>query len=944
MKKIYLFLLAMFGFALFVSAQKVSGSVTGILQDSVSASPLEDATVSVMRLPDSTLISFTLTRKNGSFEIRNLAAGDYLLAISFVGLKSYKKKFSVSAAHTEEDFGILKMLRADKALDEVVITEAPVKVSGDTISFKADAFKTKPNATVEDLLKKLPGVQVDKDGTVKAQGENVQKVYVDGKEFFNNDPKLATKNLTAEMVDRVEVFDDMSEQAKFNGIDDGSRSKAINLKLKKDKKKGLFGNAYAGGGSDQRYDAGISANYFKGATQTNVIAKSNNTNNMGFTLSDMMGMFSSGGSMMGGGNMGGGFGGGGGMTFMNGGGRGGFGGGNMSGLSLGSTSGGGITTSSQAGLNYRDTWSKHFDVNGSYFYNYAQKENTNNSFRQNFLTDSSINTADNTFSRSTNHNNRANLNMVVSLDSFNSIIYQPNLNFQKSATYSNDSLLSNSSNGKILNEGRTINSNSGDGFNWSNNLLWRRKFRRPGRTLSVALTNTWSDNDRTAYALNELTTQRYDQMSTTNNKTNNYGVSVSYTEAIARDKILEFNYNHTDNRNESDRKTFRKDASGNYEVPVTSQTNLFENSNLFDRLGTNLRIVKKKYNYQLGFAVQQTTLESNNLSTAKVVEQKATNYFPTASFNYQFQRSRSLRFNYRGRTNQPTASQLQDVVNEDNPLYIYKGNPSLRQEFTHNFTLSYNFFDVVKFRNLFAFLTFNTTQHKIGNAVEYRAGGVQFTQPRNISGVYNLSGNINFGLPIKHLQGGNFNTNTRIGYSQDANLVNNVKNYSRNLSLTEDLRLSYNYKEKLDLGVSASVTYNQVRNTVQKTANESYYTHLYSADATYTFSDGFILASDVDYTFNTGLASGYNQNFAIWNASIAKQVFKNKRGEIKASVHDLLNQNTSVYRTVNDNYIQDVRNSTLKRFFLLSFTYRISRMGGRALPPMMQRATRGMRF
>ncbi|HET7899406.1 MAG TPA: TonB-dependent receptor, partial [Flavisolibacter sp.] len=902
MKNVYLLLLAFFGFGSFAFSQKVSGTVKGSLQDSVSATALEDATVSVMALPDSTLISFTLSRSNGSFEIKNLAPGNYQVVASFVGLHTFKKKFTISAAHTEEDLGIVKLQRADKALDEITIVEAPVKVNGDTVSFKADAFKTKPNATVEDLLKKLPGVQVDRDGTVKAQGENVQKVYVDGKEFFNNDPKLATKNLTADMVDRVEVYDDMSEQAKFNGIDDGSRSKAINLKLKKDKKKGLFGNVYAGAGTKDRYDANLSANYFKGATQANVIAKSNNINNIGFTLNDMMGMFGGGG--MSGGNMGGGFFGGNGMTVV-GGGRG-AGGMNMSGMSLGSTTGGGITKSSQAGLNYRDTWSKHFDVNGSYFFNSAQKANDNTSVRQDLLQDSTITTSENTFSRSSNYNNRLNLNMVISIDSFNSIIFQPNLNVQKSETYSNDSLIAASSNKYLLNRGRTINSNAGDGYNWSNNLLWRRKFRKPGRTLSVALTNTLADNDRTSYTLNDLSAQRSDQMSTSQNKTNNYAVSVSYTEAIARDKILEFNYNHSDNRNESDRETFRKDSFGKYEVPVPTQTNLFENSNLYDRIGTNLRVVKKKYNYQLGFAAQQTTLESNNLSTKTAIAQRAINYFPTASFNYQFQRSRSLRVNYRGRTNQPTASQLQDVVNGDNPLYIYKGNPLLRQEFSHNITLSYNFFDVIKFRNLFAFLTFGTTENKISNAVEYKAGGVQVTQPKNISGVYNVSGNFNFGLPIKHLQGGNFNTNTRIGFNQDASFVNNVKNYSRNLSVTEDLRLSYNYKESLDMGISASVTYNQVRNTVQKNNNSTYYTHIYAADVTYTFPKGIILASDVDYRFNTGLASGYNQNYAIWNASVAKQVFKNQRGEIKFSAHDLLNQNISVYRTVNNNYIQDV--------------------------------------
>ncbi|HEU4903051.1 MAG TPA: carboxypeptidase regulatory-like domain-containing protein, partial [Flavisolibacter sp.] len=267
MKNVYLFALVLLGLPFFAAAQKQAGTVKGSLQDSVSATPLEDATVSLLRLPDSTLISFTLSRNNGSFEIRNIDAGNYLLVASFVGLRTFKKQFIIGASHTEEDLGVVKLQRADKALDEVVIIEAPVKVNGDTVSFKADAFKTKPNATVEDLLKKLPGVQVDRDGTVKAQGENVQKVYVDGKEFFNNDPKLATKNLTADMVDRVEVFDDMSEQAKFNGIDDGSRSKAINLKLKKDKKKGLFGKAYAGYGSEERYDAGVTANYFKGATQ-----------------------------------------------------------------------------------------------------------------------------------------------------------------------------------------------------------------------------------------------------------------------------------------------------------------------------------------------------------------------------------------------------------------------------------------------------------------------------------------------------------------------------------------------------------------------------------------------------------------------------------------------------------------------------------------------------
>lgn len=958
MKKILLLFVATIGLTLAGSAQKVTGIVKGVLQDSTSSSPLADATVSIVRKADSSLISFTLTESNGAFQVKNLDAGEYNVVASFSGLQTLKKSFTISSGAPVADLGIIGMSRIYKTMDEVVIQEAPVLIKGDTLSFRADAFKTKPNATVEDLLKKMPGVSVEKDGTVKAQGENVQKVYVDGKEFFSNDPKLATKNLTAEMVDRVEVFDDMSEQAKFNGIDDGSRSKSINLKLKKDKKKGLFGKAYAGGGTEDRYDAGITTNFFKGATQTSVIAKSNNINNVGFTLSDMMGMFGGGGGR--------GFsgGGGGGMTMVGGSGGGAIGGmmgalgsSGLSGFNLGN-SGSGLTTSSQAGLNYRDTWSKTFDINGSYFFNHTGTNNNRLSYRQTLASDSSIHANDNTITDNWNNNHRFNFNLITTIDSFNSVIYSPNLNFQKSQSFSDDSLMSSvvkSANSYKINESRTINNNTGDGYNWSNNLIWRKKFRTPGRTLSVNLSNTLSENSReglstihskfynnSGFKWNE---RKSDYSTDTKSGTNNYGVNLSYTEPLSRNKVLEVNYGHNENNSTSDRRTDNYNpVTGHYDLAVDSLTNNFENANITDRIGTNFRVVQKKYNFQLGVSLQQTTLQSDNLSKKTSLSQKYTNLFPMASFNYQFARSRALRINYRGRTNQPSISQLQDVPDINNYPYISKGNPNLKQEFTNNVMLSYNFFDIVSFRNLFAFLTFSNTYNKISSSVDQLPGGVQVTTPVNIGGVYNVSGNFNIGFPIKGLKGGNFNTTSRIGYNQDANLINKVKNYTRNLSVGEDLRLNYNYKEKLDLGITASINYNSVQYTVQSRNNQSYYTHNYSADATYTFPHGFILASDFDYIFNTGRADGYNQNYAMWNGSLAKQVFKNKRGEIKASVFDILNQNKSVNRNIGSNYIEDVQNSVLKRFFMLTFTYNINRMGGKTMPGMFDRMSKGVRF
>ncbi len=483
-------LLALLAITSALHAQKFPGIVKGVLTDT-EGTPLGDATVSVMNARDSALVSFTITSNSGYFEIKNVDAGSYYALFSYQGYAPLKKPFAVTSAQPVIDLAAIKLERSYKTLGEVIVAdEAPIRIKGDTIAYNAGSFKTKPNATVEDLLKKLPGMTVERDGTVKAQGENVQKVYVDGKEFFGNDPKLATKNLSADMIDQVEVYDDMSEQAKFNKIDDGSRSKAINLKLKKDKKKGVFGKANAGYGTRDRYDAGLTANFFKGATQVSVIAKANNTNNIGFSISDAMGMF------------GGGFGGlggamGSGMTMRGGG----------SGPAMMAGAGapqGGITRTGSAGINYRDVWSKNVDVTASYFYNNAVVANRRSSNRQTFFIDSTLLAVQDGISENRNLNHRANINLKWEIDSLNSIIYQPNISFQNSSTFYNDSTVQFAQKGTathLLNAIRNVRENEGSGVNWVNNLIWRRRLNKIGRTLSVSLSNTYSENDREGYLI-----------------------------------------------------------------------------------------------------------------------------------------------------------------------------------------------------------------------------------------------------------------------------------------------------------------------------------------------------------------------------------------------------------------------------------------------------------
>jgi hypothetical protein len=917
MKK--LLLLALLSSCLVVTAQKYNGIVRGSLKDSVSKQGLNDATVSLLATKDSSLISFTLSSNSGYFEIKNVPSGEYVALISHQSFTTLRKRFAITEKSPVADLGPVFMVENFKSMDEVVVRdEVPIKVKGDTIVYNANSFKVlNPNGTAEDLLKKLPGVQVERDGTVKAQGETVPKIYVDGKEFFGNDPKMATKNLTADMIDEVEVYDDMSEQAKFNGVDDGSRTRVMNLKLKKDKKQGMFGRASGGYGTDDRYNGNLSANYFKGATKLSVVARANNTNNLGFTNNDNLGIFSAGSA-------------------------GGSRGGNSS----------GITKNWNVGTNYSDLWGKNLELTGSYFFNHLN--NSNNSRSSSIYTfpkDSIVNKLQSGASRNYNNNHRANLRLTYTIDSMNSLIYTPNLNFQNSESNRTDSSESFNA-GKLnlprVNDSRSIQGSEGDGINWSNNITIRHRTSKKGRTLSINLTNSINNSDRDGSTISRIGSFRdgiktretiINQISHQKTESKNYSAGISYTEPLGRDKMLELNYRYNKNENQSNRHVYDFDTvSGKYSKENVAQTNLFQNSNESNRIGTNFRVVKKKYNYQLGIAAQRTTLVSDNVSKKQFIEQTYNNLFPTASFNYNFARSKALRFQYRGSTNQPSTTQLQETTDKSNALYWTRGNAALKQEYNNNFSLTYNYFNMSSFKNYFFRIGFSNTANQIVNNIisgprvykgEKIDTAVQLTIPVNVNGAYNFNGNANIGFPIKRMKGGNFNTTTSMRIGRDISFVDSVKNISKNITLGENVHISYTYKEKLDISVGGGIDYNAARYSLYDQNNNSYYTYTASGDISYILPKGFIISTDGDYIANSGLASGYNQHYFLWNASFSKQMLKNKRGELKFSVYDILKQNRSVSRNFGSNYIQDVQNSAVQRFFMLGFTYNLNRMGNR---------------
>lgn len=955
-----------------LQAQKtVTGSIRGKLVDSVGKQSLAEATVSVLEKKDSSATSFTVANNKGVFEIKDLEEGEYRLLITFQGYQNISKYFNITREKFSIDFGDLYMERASTMLQEVIVERAPITIRKDTVEFNANAFKTRPNASAEDLLKKLPGVQVERDGTIKAQGEQVQKVYVDGKEFFGNDPKLATKNLTADMVESVQVYDDMSDQAKFTKIDDGSRAKTINIKLKKDKKNGYFGKASAGAGTDGRYDGSFSFNRFKGNRQISVIGAANNVNKQGFSFSDVIGMM---GGFGGGGGRGGGGGPFGGGNDQGGGGGFGGAGGNVvatrpGGFGFGGANTGGITSSVSSGINYRDSWGSKIDVSGSYFFSSTKNESIQDIYRQTFFpNDSTALTDESNRSQNINQNHRFNFRFEYRIDSLNSILYTPTVTIQHSEGLSQDTSFTFAETPfqKFLAlTGKSRFENERNGFSVSNNLLYRRRLNKIGRTFTLGWSNTYNHSegsgqnnapqslfksDGTLFS-NNLS---QDFISNQSTNANNNVISSSYTEPVGKNKLIEINYAYTNNQNTSDKRANNYNAgSGKYDIVNTPQTNYFENSFIGNRIGANFRKQEKKYNYQFGAQVQFAALESRVFTGGStkdsLISRSFTNFFPNASYNYNPKLGSGFRVNYRGRTNQPSTSQLQNVADVSNPLNIRTGNPDLKQEFSHNLNLVYNTFKMATFQYMVIGTNASVIKNKIANSIDTLARGVQITKPINLDGAYNAALFFVYGKNAKNkkLKGANINANTLFNYNRNVSLLYKQKNYSNAILFSQTLGINYN-KKALDLGINASVAYNSITYSLQPNLNSDYFVQTYSADLSYSFLKHFVLSTDFDYIINSGLTSGFNQKIPYWNAGIGWQLFKKKEGELKFSVNDILNQNQSVTRTTSDNFIQDVNSNVLRRYFMLTFTYNLRKgtqpsNNNMMMPKQFQKGMRNMR-
>lgn len=902
------FLLALV--ASIASAQKFSAQ--GQLIDTLGG-PLPSATVMLLSAADSSLVNFSMTDVNGNFTLKNISRGDYLFKVSFIGFKTYTQKFTTPDIAGVIKLGEIKMQAASRELDaiEIEAERAPVTVKRDTIEFNAGSFKTKQNAVVEDLLKKLPGVEVDNEGNITAQGEQVRRVTVDGKTFFGNDPKVATKNLPADAIDKVQVFDKKSDQAVFSGVDDGQREKTINLELKEEKRHGVFGTLMGGGGTDERLQGRASLNKFSKTRQMSVLAMGNNTNERGFSVDDYMNFTGGSQQMMGGGQV-----------------RLEFNSDNSSGVPLNfGNRANGVMTNYASGLNMNNEFNKNTEVNGSYFYNYLDHDKDESTMRENFLPEGSYVFNQNSRQQNTNENHRFNATLDHKIDSLNSLKLTASVTRNDTDTQLRSVSETLMPDNEVANESIRLSLASGTTTAVNGSLLWRHKFSKNGRTFSTNLQYSLSESDREGHleAVNKYYSPDSESIVVQNNMQEStaasYSATLSYTEPLGKRKYLEANYSFRENLNDVERNTF--DVSNEEEVWNDPLSYQYNSAYQYHRAGLNFRMVKPKYNLVAGASVQNTGLKGEWADLKSDISRTYDNILPTVRFNYDFNDTKHLRFDYETSVQEPGIQQLQPVVDNSDPLNIYLGNPNLRPAYQQSWRLNLMTFNPVSFVNFFAFVDVDRLSNAIVNSQTVNEDLVRITQPVNVDHSTSVNSTANFGFPITKL-GSRFNFGVNYRAEKSLSLLNDTENEISQNTYGGTIRYTYRYKETFDMSLSADLDKQLTQYDFEQPEQE-FLNQTYTAEANLTLLKNFQFSGALEYLIYNSQSTDFYQKIPLVNLSVSRYLLKNKKGELKFSVNNLLDKALGVTQTASVNYIERQTTNSLGRYLMLSFTYALNK-------------------
>lgn len=903
----YLLLLIILVIHLGVVAQDLS--IAGSVQDTSAKAGLPNALAMVIRLNDSTLVGFSRSDKDGNFKIQKLPIDTFIVFVTHPQFADQTFIVVGSKKQTEFDFGKIILPPKTNTLNEVVIYAFKDKVyyKGDTLMFTADSFKLKQNATVEDLLKKLPGVQVDSKGKIKVQGKEVNQVLVDGDEFFGADPTVATKNLNANTVETVQVY----EKKNDNTESTDETVKVMNLKLKEEAKKGYFGKISAAGGSDVSntskkifYEGELLANRFNKNRKISIFGLGANSPRQRFNWQDIdaYGLdnefdreFSEDG-------------------------------GEMRWYSDGEQ--GGIPQTLKTGFYYNEKFGKKTKLNLDYTYGQNELTTESSTNTQFFLNDTSYSNAQTIRSNSVSKLHTINATIVQKLDSLTELTLIPKIKIVNSETdrAQYDDFLSEEN---ALTRKTTVKNNgSSQSADINGTVRLFKRFKKKDRNLyfNYNYGNSKSESKGTLYTQNDYKTGPLpqsitDQQKTSDNLKEDHYAYVSFIEPVTPKIKIEASYDFTYYNSNNDKRT--KDYSGTaYDIENPLLTNNFKNTRQVNRAGLKFIYEVKKYRIAVGTRARQVFLTSNNISTNTKLSQHVDNILPYANLRFRFGQNASLNFDYTTSSRQPDLTQLQPIVDNSNPNRISLGNPALKPTFDQQFDVNFYSFKPISSQNFWGGLNFSINSNAITNTTTYDSLGVATTRPVNVDGNYGAWGYLGFRRPIFNgflNFGPNFNGN----YSNNVSFINDKKTTTTQSGVSGGLELSHE-GDKLIVSVNGSYDYNIPSSSISNESSQPYSSYDLSGEIEYKFPKKITFSTDATYTNNGQRTAGYNISYVIWNASLSKTFLKSENLILSLNAYDILNQNISTRRNVMDNRIIDTKNQVIKQYFLLRLTFKFN--------------------
>jgi len=888
--------------------------------------PAPYPTVMLLNPTDSSLINFTRADEKGVFEFKNVRNVPYLLKISLI---SYQPRQMLLPVHEKEvnDLGNVPIKPISLELMEVVIktAKATLSIKGDTIEYDASTFKVPPGSTVEDLLRRLPGIDVDADGNIKSQGKDVRKVYVDGKTFFGDDPKAATKNLGAETISKVQVFNEKSEQAKLTGVDDGQKNKVMNLELKAEYKKGAFGKITGALGDQDRWAARGNFNRFNTKEQFSIIGFGNNINQTGVNWEDY-GEFKGQNAFGDYDNGDFGFNSGGGRVFYSsgdGGLRNGF-------------DGRGFTKNFGGGVNYNFENAKKTKFNSSYTYNQTDLNLDEFAFRQTFLADSSFFNNDTISQGEFRNNHIINTRLEQNLDSNNVLIVKANARISNQDANSRQSQLFSNSLEKANNRLSSDNNANRDTWALTSSMIFRHRFKKKGKAFafSAAFNQNQNDLNENFNTLNRFlnastVSDQIRQLNDDNNGNDETKSSVLYTDALGKKLFWEafYNFSHSTSQNQ------RRVSDPERNNQLIENLSLFSDNKLsYNRLGTSLRYSHEGINISAGLAGLQYDLHSEfardeNLPlVAPAIDRSFRHLTPNVDLAVELPNNVYLNSGYSYNVNAPSFNDLRPVQTYNNPSYRSEGNPDLTPELTHQVSAGIGYWNPANMGSL----NFNIDYSIKASQIVYNQviqpddqfGILSITKPQNVSGGREFSSFVWMSRPIIKTKL-NLSAQGGLNFSKNPEFINGIENETTSNGTNLYVDLSATLSTKLLFSVEGNFNFTNIKYSIQSDQNQKIRNSGIDASLKYQFAKKMFLETNLDYNIYRNERFDFNQDIPIWNASVRRLIGKANKVEMRLAAFDLLNKRLTVNQNGYSNFVERRISNTLARYFMLSISYNV---------------------